>query len=408
MTGSKPRMPIWAIILIVVASLATAPVVAGVAFFVWVFGTSFQPPDVGGAASHVRSMHCVAWARSFSDGGGVDVRKSAIIQVGLKPGCTEGDINETYAYIFQNTIKVRDDADVKVDYLVMPHAPNQKPGTDVYSTTRTTGAQLTMEPVYGLPTASEFAETVSDWMTARSEVDDGAQLELVSSDLWTNQPERIVVNSTSEQLRSLRSTLSPRLRSMAWKVTIPARGDTPYVREGAGPAGGVTLETNFGFPDAGLVELGQKLNGAWPAASSNDEFVYLYRNAPETAGGGFNEVNARIFGVDPSEAFTSGTPSSPESTVAWPALAAFVDAIRKPAHDLGQRVTVGIGLYDRPFADGDDHPQAGSTGLRDDTPIALFDSNYCPTPDQNDSTPDGGVIESSLCRYWVQAGSAPE
>jgi hypothetical protein len=350
----------------------------------------------------------VTWARSFSDGGGVDVRKSAIIQIGLKPGCTEANINATYAYMFENTIKVRDDADVKVDYLVMTSAPKHKPGTDVYSTTRTTGAQLTMVPVYGLPTASEFAGTVNDWMTVRSEVDDGAQLELVTSDTWTRQPERIVVNSTADQLRSLRSTLSPRLRSMAWKITIPARGDTPYVQEGAGPAGGVTLETNSGVPDAGLVELGQKLNGAWPAASSRDEFVYIYRNAPETPDGGFNEVNARIFGVDPSQAFTSGTPSSPESTMAWPALAAFLDTIRMPARDHGQRVTVGIGLYDRPFARGDDHPQAGSTGLPDDTPIALFDSNYCPTPDQNDSTPDGGVIESSLCRYWVQAGPAPQ
>jgi hypothetical protein len=189
---------------------------------------------------------------------------------------------------------------------------------------------------------------------------------------------------------------------MAWKVTIPAVGDTPYEREAAGPAGGVTLETNSGVPDADLVELGLKLHGAWPSEPSGDEFVYVYRNAPTTAHGGFNEVNVRVFDVDPSQAFTSGTPSPPESTAAWPALAALVNTIRDQARDHGQRVTIGIGLYDRPFALGDDHPQAGSTGLPNDTPIALFDSNSCPTPAQHDSTPDAGVIESSLCRYWVQ------
>ncbi|MFF2772974.1 hypothetical protein ACFVUP_38335, partial [Streptomyces bacillaris] len=301
------------------------------------------------------------------------MRKSAVIQVGVKPGCTEAEINATYAYIFENTAKVRDDADVKVEYLVMPKAPKQKPGTSVYSTTRTAGAQLTMSPVYGLPTTSEFAETVHDWMTVRQDVDGSAQLDLVPSDLWTDQPERIIVNSTAGRMNTLQSTLSPRLRSMAWKVTMPAHGDTPYDREGAGPDGGVTLETNAGLPDAGRVELGQRLNGAWPAGPSGEEFVYLYRNSPEISAGGFNEVNARIFGVDPSQAFTSGTPSPPESTAAWPALAALVDTIREQSLTLGQRVTVGIGLYDRPFGHGDDHPQAGSTGLQNDTPVAMFD-----------------------------------
>lgn len=407
MSESKRRVPVWAIILIIATLVAATPVVGGFAFFAWVLTTSFQAPDVSGVTSHARSMSCVAWARSFSDGGGVDVRKSAVVQIGLTSRCTESDINATYAYIFENTAVLRDNADIKVDYLVVPKAPKQKPSTSVFSTTRTTGAQLTMSPVSGLPTTTEFAETVNDWLTVRTEVDQGAQLDMVPHDVWTDQPERIIANSTVDRLQTLHSTLSLRLRSMAWKITIPAHEDIPYDREGAGPDGGVTLETNAGLPDAGLVELGQKFNGAWPAGPSGHEFAYLYRNSPDIAPGGFNELNARIFGVAPSQAFTSGTPSPPEATTAWPALAALIDTIKAQSLDLGQRVTVGIGLYDRPFANGDDHPQAGSTGLRSDMPVALFDSNYCPTPSTYDSTPDNRVIEESLCRYWLHPEAQP-
>lgn len=394
--GRRPRrrLPAWAIVLLVIAGVLLIPIVwivVDITYFVVAFSLSFTPPNVDAAVSHVRSMPCVTWARSFTDGGGIDVRKSAIIQVGLRPECTAAQIDATYASLYAKTAAVRDYADAKMDYLVMPSPPRSKPGS-VYETTRSSGAQLTVGRNYDLPSPSAFAGAVDDWMTVRLQVDPRAQLQLLDTDLYTEAGMRFVANSTADDLRALSTALPERLRSQAaWKITIPAHDGPAFAKEDDAPVGGVTFETSEGLPDAWLLDFGRALNGAWPD-KGDGEYVYVFRPSPL----GFNEVSARVFGVDPVQAFPGGRPAAPDTTTAWPALTGAVDALS--AEDDNRTFSIGVALYGRPFARGDTHPDSGNSVTIDST-LAVFTSDRCANPDPD--APDGGVIADALCRYWT-------
>jgi hypothetical protein len=382
----------------VITAIIGIPVFTLVGIIIWALTSSFQAPDVNAVVSHVQSMHCVTWARSVSDGGGVDVRKSVIVQVGLDTGCGADEIDGVYRTIYDGTAKVRDDADFKVDFLVMPSAPKQKPGY-IYSVTKTPYAQLTMERVSNIPSPDELASAVDDWMTVRTLVDPRAQLQLTDTDLWTRSPERFTVNSTAVRLAALTTSLPERLRAQAWKVTIPAAGDTPFVAEDSAPPGGVTVDTSQGFPTAWVVDFGRGLYNAWPDDGTR-EYVYVFRDPPITPDHGFNEISARVFNVDPAQAFNGGQPASPETTAAWPSLTGAVDAIAAAPQGNSGSYSVGVALYGRAFTPRDEHPDSGNS-ITLDSSLAVFDAEGCRVPLQDHSSPDNGVIEAPLCRHWL-------
>lgn len=397
----RRRRPTWIAVLILVIAIALTPPLALIGTVAYALVAAFPKPDVDPIVAHIHSMSCIRWARGFSDGGGGDVSPTATFQVGLSAHCTATAIAATYAYISHSATSLQNTPTVTADYFISSAPPKQQPA-DPYTQVTSAGAQLTMGTTPDLPTTAQFSELVDDWITVRRTIDPRAQIQSSLSDMWTPQPERITVNTTAEKLRSVTTTLSPRLQSMAWKVTVPAGSRGAFVDEGTAPAGGVTIETTSGLPDPALVDLGQRLNGAWPAASSTGEYVYLYRDVPPAPGRSFNEVSARVFGVTASQAFsataTGRGPTDPESTSAWPALTATIDQL-DAEH---QTFSLGLALYARSFRQTDEHPYSGSSITLDGT-LAVLTADSCILPDPNHRSPDDDVIESSLYGYWLSA-----
>jgi hypothetical protein len=397
----RRRRPTWVAVLILVIAIALTPTLGFVGIVAFALFASFPKPNVDPIVTHVRSMSCVQWTRGFSDGGSVDNAPTAIFQVGLSAHCTATAIAATYAYINYSATSLQNTPTVTADYFISSAPPKHEPA-DAYTQVRSPGAQLTMETTPDLPTTAQFSELVDDWITVRRMIDPRAQIQSSLTDLWAPQPERITVNTTAEKLRSLTTTLSPRLQSMAWKVTIPAGSRGAFVEEGTAPPGGVTIETTSGLPDPWLVDLGEGLNGAWPAASSTGEYVYLYREAPPAPGKGFNEVSARVFGVTASQAFSTTAagrgPSDPASTSAWPALTATIDQL-DAEH---QTFSLGLTLYRRSFRQTDEHPYSGSSITLDGS-SAVLATDSCTLTYPSHRSPDNDVIESSLYGYWLSA-----
>ena len=290
----RKRPPVWAIALMVVASAVVVAVVSAAVFVVQAVAGPFMAPNIDVAVWHVQGMPCVTWARASTEGGGFDLSPSAVIQVGLRQHCSDAEIDDTYRSLLDDTVSVRERDEFRIEYLVSERAPSEP--AQRYAPTKTSGAQLTIDKHYDLPAPETFASTVDDWNSVRRLVDPRAQLELLDQDLSPEVEERFVANSTAARLRALSASLPKRLAEQAWKVTIPATGSTPFVREDAAPDGGVTLETSRGFPEPWLVAFGVRLSGAWPD-NGTPEYVYVFR-APPNSGGYFNQVSARVFDVD--------------------------------------------------------------------------------------------------------------
>jgi len=395
----RGRIPWWAWSIIGVSTTAAAVAVGLAVWFVGSIAGAFLPPDVNGAVWHVQGMSCATWAKATTEPGGFDLTPSAVIQVGLQPNCSAGEINATYSSLYKDTVSVRHNDSFRVEYLVQKKAPEKPVGRSQPTTSAV--AQLIIEKNYDLPRPRAFARTVDDWLTVRALVDPGAQLALLED--ASRADERYVANSTASRLRTLSSSLPKRLREQAWKITIPAKGNRPFVREGGVPAGGVTIETSHGFPDPWLVDFGKQLNGAWPS-DGTPEYVYVFRDPPNS-GGYFNELTARVFDVARPQGATDHLTPAP-GTTAWPALLAAVDAMASTPGSKGSDFAIGFALYSRSFTAHDAYSRWASNSIRGDSSLAIVGPSQCSQP--LETAPDDNAIGSALCGYLRQRATTAD
>ncbi len=397
---TRRRIPWWAWSIIGVSTTAAAVVVAYAVWFVGSIAGAFVPPDVSAAVWHVEGKPCVTWVKATTEPGGFDLPPGAVIQVGLGPHCSAAEINATYSSLYNDTASVRDNDRFRIEYLVQKKAPAKPASPD--QVTKSAVARLTMEKNYDLPRPRAFARTVDDWLTVRALVDPGAQLTILDDDL-SGAEDRYVANSTASRLRTLPSSLPKRVREQAWKITIPAKGDRPFLREGGAPAGGVTIETSIGFPDPWLVDFGKQLNGAWPS-NGTPEFVHVFRDPPNS-GTGFNELTARVFGVARPDGASDHLTPAPE-TKAWPALRAAVDALASTSGGKGGDFAIGFALYSRSFTVDDEYSRLASDSIRGDSSFAIVGPSQCSEP--LETAPDDSAIGGALCGYLSQRATTAD
>ena len=386
--------PLWAIALMVIAGAVVVAIVGGAIIVIHALVGPFLAPNVDLAVWHAQTMPCVTWARATTEGGSFDVPPSAVIQVGLGPECSAAEIDATYASLYNDIAWVRDGDSLRIEYLVQKKAP-EKPAR-ANELARSAVAQLTMEKDYDQPSPTAFARTVRDWLTVRALIDPGAQI-TVLDDNAARTEERFVANSTARRLQTVSSSLPKRLREQAWKLTIPAQGDRPFTSEGRAPAGGVTIETSTGFPEPWLVDLGVRLNGAWPSTGT-PEYVYIVRDPR------LNELSARVFHV--ARADDDNSQLSPaQDTTAWPALKAAVDAMANASRSKNGDFAIGFALLARSFTTQDDY-SPWSNSIRRDNSLAIVGPRQCTQP--RDTAPDDGAIGSALCGYLSQRATTAD